>query len=114
MRTLIIASCLLAAAAAATPLPASATPSGAWRTRNTGLTSEGQCARRAFKAMKAANLDAKASGDSGVHGTGHDILSYVICTNSGRFAVIFCSSDRQDGGKRNADVCDIVARYMEN
>ena len=114
MRTIVAASCLLAVLAAAIPVPASAYPAGAWRTRNTGLTSDGQCARRAFKAMKAANLEAKASGDTGVLGTGHDMISYVICTNGGRFAVIFCSSDRPDGGRHNGEVCDIVARYMES
>jgi len=113
MRTLSLACCLLAAAAAI-PVPASASPAGAWRTRNTGLTSEGQCTRRAFKAIKTANLDPRASGDVAVSGTGHDVLSYVVCTNGGRFAVIFCSSDRPDGGRHNTEVCDIVARYMEN
>jgi hypothetical protein len=114
MRTMIAASCLLAGLASAIPVPASAYPAGAWRTRNTGLTSEGQCTRRAFKAVKAANLDGKASAETGVVGTGHDVLAYVICTNGGRFAVIFCASDRPNGGQHNGEVCDIVARYMEN
>ena len=106
---------VLAALATATlvPVPAEANPSSAWRTRNTGVDSEGQCTRRAFNAMKAANLDAKASGNVGVYGSNRDVAAYVICTNGGQFAVIFCANDKPNSGNAVTQTCDAVSRFMD-
>lgn len=112
-RPLLAAASLLAAFAAALPVPASAYPSGAWRTRSTGAGSDGQCTRRAFRAMKVADLSPQASGDTGVYGHNDAVIVYVICLNQGSFATIFRSSDRRDSGGYTARVCDTVSRQME-
>jgi hypothetical protein len=104
---------LLAALAATIPAPSLAYPSGAWRTRNTGLETDGACTRRAFRAMKNANLSAEASGTLGVLGKNDAIIVYVICMSGGRSAAIFCSSDRKDSGGYTAKMCDTVSRQME-
>ena len=108
------ATSLVVALAALVPAPAGAYPSSAWRTRNTGLDSDGQCTRRAFHAMKNANLDAAASGETGVSGKNDSLIAYVVCSNGGRAATIFCASDRPNSGQYTTKVCDTVARYMEH
>ena len=114
MRHVLAATVALAAVvAAAVPTPAEASMSSAWRTRNTGLDSDGKCTRRAFNAMKAANLDAKASGNQGVYGANRDTIAYAICQNNGGFVTIFCASDRPNSGNYTTQVCDTVSRFME-
>ena len=113
MRTVLAASCLVAALAAAIPEPAFAYPSGAWRTRSTGLDTPAKCTRRAFRAMKNADLGGKASGEAAVFGNNIDAIVYVVCAERGRLAVVFCSSDRTNSGNYIAQVCDTVARLME-
>lgn len=114
MRTLVQAAALAALSAATlAPAPAEANPSSAWRTRNTGLESDGQCTRRAFNAMKAANLEPKASGTVGVYGANRDVAAYVICTNGGQFAVIFCANDKPNSANAVTQTCDTVSRFMD-
>jgi hypothetical protein len=88
-------------------------PSSAWRTRNTGLDSEGKCIRRATGAVKNAGLTASASSANGVSGKNDLSIVYVICTNQGGLATVFCASDRDSSGQRTVDVCDAVSRFME-
>ena len=112
-RPLTLAALLVAALAALVPTDADAYPSGAWRTRNTGLDTEGKCTRRAFRALKNADLDTKASGNIGVVGTMNSEIVYVICLNNGALAAVFCSSDRkEDSGRASAGICDKVTRFM--
>ena len=63
--------------------------------------------------MKAANLDAKASGNQGVYGANRDTIAYAICQNNGGFVTIFCASDRPNSGNYTTQVCDTVSRFME-
>ncbi len=113
LRPLAAGLATVAALAALMPVEALAFPSGAWRTRNTGLTSEGQCTRRAFRAMKNANLDAQSSGNIGVYGRNETAIVYVLCMEGGQVATIFCSSDRDRGGNYVANLCDSVSRQMD-
>ena len=113
MRFLPAASLLLVTLACVIPAPADARPSTAWRTRNTGLDSEGQCTRRAFRAVKAANMEGKASGELAVFGGDEGSTVYVVCTNGGRLAVVFCASDRANSGVAIGQTCDTVSRFME-
>ena len=92
---------------------ASAYPASAWRTRNTGIDSEGKCIRRATGALKNAGLSPSSSSANGVSGKNDLSIVYVICTNQGSFATVFCASDRDPSGKRTVDICDAVSRFME-
>ncbi|MEQ1515909.1 MAG: hypothetical protein ABL931_05405 [Usitatibacteraceae bacterium] len=92
---------------------ASAYPASAWRTRNTGLDSEGRCIRRATGALKNAGLSPAASSANGVSGRNDLSIVYVICTNQGSFATVFCASDRDSSGQRTVQICDAVSRFME-
>ncbi len=94
------------------PAPVSAEPSSAWRTRATGLDTEGRCTRRAFHALKTAELAASASGNTGVAGRNAAIIVYVLCENNGSRAIIFCASDRPNSVNYTAKVCDTVSRFM--
>lgn len=96
------------AAASLVPIAVHAEPGTGWRTRNTGLDTEGKCTRRAFSAMQHAGLSASASGNIGVLGRGGGMHVYVLCQNSGAQATIFCAIDRGDVGR----VCDSVSRFM--
>ncbi len=87
-----------------------ARPASAWRSRSTGLSSTGQCTRRAFRAMRAANLNYETSDDFGVKGKDSQTIAYILCFNSGSRAVIFCATDESSAGS----VCNILARYMES
>lgn len=113
IRPLAASLAAVAALAALVPVEAQAYPSGAWRTRNTGLTSEGQCTRRAFRAMKNANLDAQSSGNIGVLGRNDSAIVYVLCMEGGQVAAVFCSSDRDRSGNYVANLCDSVSRQMD-
>jgi hypothetical protein len=73
----------------------------------------GRCTRRAFQAVKNADLGGKASGDVAVYGSNRDVIVYVICSEGGRWATIFCASDQDNSGKYAAQTCDTVSRFME-
>ena len=94
--------------AALAPVAVQAEPGTGWRTRNTGLDTEGKCTRRAFSAMQHAGPAGSASGNIGVLGRGGGMHVYVLCQNGGAQATIFCAIDRGDVGR----VCDTVSRFM--
>ena len=114
MRHAIAAAILLAVSMVLIPVTASATPYAAWRTRNTGLDSEGACTRRAFKAMQTAGLGGQASGNLAVYGQNGPMVAYIVCVNGGRLAAIFCSSDHHaNATSQTVAACDSLSRYME-
>lgn len=108
MQRITLAAALAAASAALAPTLAHAEPGTAWRTRATGLDTEGKCTRRAFAAVGRVGLAASASGNIGVLGRGGGMHVYVLCQNTGSQATVFCAIDRGDVGR----VCDSVSRLM--
>ena len=84
-------------------------PSTDWKTRYTGLKSQGQCFRRAERGMRYYSFrNIETSGNTGIYGEYQDIGAYILCRENGSQAYIFCA------GFRAYEICERLSRYMED